>query len=240
MKNNNLQQSIGIIGGMGPQASSKLLEVLITMCNTDYGARSDADFPEIILNSVPVPDFISNKKNIKTAFNILETRIKNLEAFNPVCFGIACNTIHSILNDLQIKTKVPFVSIIDEVARKVYRAKLNKVGLLSTPVTIDSGLYQKVLEKQEIKVVVPSKTEQEIVEKVIRNILAGKIDNADRERIILVAKSLEKREAEGIILGCTELPLIFPKKFSLPIFDSIEILAEALLKKFYETKQKMI
>lgn len=240
MKNSNLKQSIGIIGGMGPQASAKLLEVLITMCNRDYGAENDSDFPEIILNSVPVPDFISNKRNINTAFNILETfkileeRIKNLEKFNPACFGIACNTIHLLLKDLQTKTKVPFVSIIEKVADEVYLSKIEKVGLLATPVTLASGLYQKALAEQNIKVVIPSKNEQEIIEKVIRNILGGNIDSSDRNNLVLVAKSFKRKGVEGIILGCTELPLIFPKNFPVPVFDSIEILARALLKKYFE------
>lgn len=237
MKNNNLKQSIGIIGGMGPQASAKLLEVLIAMCNKDFGARNGEDFPEVILNSVPVPDFISNTEKVKIALSILKTSVKNLEIFNPACFGIVCNTAHLLLDDLQIKTKVPFISIIDEVAKKVSKEKVSKVGLLATPVTIDSGLYQKALEKRNIKVVVPPKSEQEIVEKVIRNILAGEINKLDRQKLILVVKSLKEKGAKGIILGCTELPLIFPKNFPAPIFDSIEILAEALLKKFYERKR---
>jgi len=237
MKNSNLKQSIGIIGGMGPQASAKLLEVLIAICNRDYGAKDDSDFPEIILNSIPVPDFISDGTNINPAFNTLQDRIKRLESFNPICFGIACNTAHLLLEDLQVKTKVPFTSIIEEVTKKVVESQINKVGLLVTPVTISSDLYQDALEEQGIGVIIPSKGEQEIVDEVIRNILAGKIDKADRQKLIIVAKSLEKRDTQGIILGCTELSLIFPKKISLPIFDSIEILARALLKKFFEEKR---
>lgn len=240
MKNSNLKQSIGIIGGMGPQASAKLLEVLIDMCAKDFGAKSGSDFPEVILNSVPVPDFISNKKNMNTVLNILKKRIKNLEIFDPLCFGIVCNTAHLILEDLKTNTNIPFVSIIDEVTKKVSKAKINKVGLLATPVTINSGLYQKVLGEQKINVVTPSKTAQRIVERLIRNILAGKIDDTDRQKLILVAESLKRKGAQGIILGCTELPLIFPKDFNLPVFDSIEILARALLEKFFEANKKFI
>lgn len=235
---NNINQSIGIIGGMGPQASVKLLEVLINVCTKDFGAKSDSDFPEVILNSVPVPNFTSNKNEIKTVRNILMKRVKKLENFKPSCFGIVCNTAHVMFEDLQQITNVPFVSIIDEVTKKVVESDIERVGLLGTPVTIDSGLYQDALGKQRIEVIIPSKKDRKFVETVIFNVLAGKANEKDELRLATVAGLLKEKGAQGIILGCTELPLIFPKDFPAPVFDSIEILARALLQKFYETKNK--
>lgn len=232
MENN---KSIAIIGGMGPQASAKLLEILIDMCNKDFGAKDDSDFPEVILNSIPVPNFISNKNNVKIVRGILIERIKNLENFRPSCIGIACNTAHVMFEDLQSSTQVPFVSIIDEVTKKVAQSKIKKIGLIGTPVTIDSNLYQSALGKQKIEVVIPSKKERELVEAVIWNVLAGNAGGKDRQQLVKIAGSLKKKGAQGIILGCTELPLIFPKDFLLPVFDSIEILARGLLQKFFET-----
>ncbi|MFI5265157.1 MAG: aspartate/glutamate racemase family protein [Candidatus Levyibacteriota bacterium] len=232
MNKNN--RTIGIIGGMGPQASAKLLEVIIAMASTNYGAKNDLDFPEIVLSSVPVPNFISNKKNISRVSCLLKTRIKTLESFNPLCFGIACNTAHILIDELQAETAIPFISIIEEVGKRVARAKIKKVGLLGTPTTIKSGLYQTVLEKYGIKTIIPSAKNRLIVEDVIRSILAGKINDLDRQRVTFIAESLRIQGAEGIILGCTELPLIFPKEFSIPVFDSIEILATALLRKYYK------
>ena len=223
---------------MGPQASTKLLEVLIGVCSKEFGAKNDEDFPEIILNSVPVPNFISSKENMKEVLTILKKRIKNLEVFNPFCFAIACNTAHLLLKNLQSITSIPFVSIIDEISREVVNSKIKKVGLLGTPVTIKSKLYQDKLSEENIEVISPTKLEVLIVERVIRNVLAGKANQKDEKRSISVVEALRRRGSEGIILGCTELPLIFPKDFSIPIFDSIEILARALLQKVYETEDK--
>lgn len=239
MKSSNSKQSIAILGGMGPQASAKLLEILIDVCTKDFGAKNDSDFPEIILNSVPVPNFIADQKNLKVVLNILKNRVKRLENFNPTCFGIACNTAHVLLKDLQANTKVPFVSIIKEVAEKVAAAQIDKVGLLATPVTINSGLYQNALAKKNINVVIPSKSDQKIVESAIWKVLAGRINKRDKQKLVLVAERLVKKGAQGIILGCTELPLIFPKDSSLLIFDSIDILAKSLLQSFFKSKQKI-
>lgn len=86
-----------------------------------------------------------------------------------------------------------------------------------------------------IQLIKPSIKEQEILEEVIRKVISGKATKKDKLKLIEIAKSLKEKGAEGIILGCTELPLIFPKRFEIPIFNSLEILARALLKKHFCT-----
>lgn len=233
MKNN---KSIAILGGMGPQASAKLLEVIIKMAAKDFRTKSDSDFPEVVLNSLPVPNFISDKKNINLVLQALKRSVRRLETFNPVSFSIACNTAHVLIADLQNETAIPFISIIEEVVKSVHNAKIEKVGLLATPTTIKSRLYQEVLEKQSIRCILLSKKDQKITEGIIKRVLAGKIQNKDKKILIGLANSLQRKGAEGIILGCTELPLVFPDKFSLPVFNSIEILAKSLLVNFYDQK----
>jgi aspartate racemase len=76
--------------------------------------------------------------------------------------------------------------------------------------------------------------QQRILEIIIRRVISGEIKRSDKIKLVGIAKSLEKRGAQGIILGCTELPLIFPKRFSIPIFDSLGILARALLCNYYK------
>lgn len=218
---------------MGPQASAKLLETIVALSARDYGAKKDSDFPNIILNSVAVPDFISNKKSLNDVLGILTKATTRLEIFNPSCFGIACNTTHVLLEPLQATTEIPFVSIIEEVARAVKTKEIKTVGLLATPVTIRSQLYQKALGKNGIKTVNPDVQEKAAIDRIIRRVLAGNIRKSDGQKLIIIAESLRSKGAEGIILGCTELPLIFPKEFSFPVFDSIEILARALLRKAY-------
>ena len=76
--------------------------------------------------------------------------------------------------------------------------------------------------------------EQALLEKIIRNVLRGKIAEQDRQKLVSVSDSLKQRGAQAIILGCTELPLIFPEKYVLPVYNSVEILAMALLQKYYK------
>lgn len=226
---NQNKQIIGILGGMGPQASVHLVTLLIDMSIKD-GVKNDSDFPEIILDSVPVPNFISDTKNLNQVLRILKRRVKLLNGMNISKLAIACNTAHIMLSDLQSVSDAPFVSIIDEVTSKVREKRINTVGLLATPSTIRFGIFEKALNKSNIEVVLPTKRQQIISERVIRNIISGNRFKSDISLLRIIANSLKKQGAQGIILGCTELPLIFPKKFSIPVFDCLEILAKALLR----------
>lgn len=72
------------------------------------------------------------------------------------------------------------------------------------------------------------------MEGVIRKVIAGEAKKSDKLKLVEIAKSLKKKGAQCIILGCTELPLIFPKRFDIPVFDCLEILAGVLLKRHYQ------
>jgi aspartate racemase len=228
--------AIAILGGMGPEASAKMLGVLVSMASAEFGARNGHDFPEIIVDSVPIPDFISDQINLNLAFKILTDRTKRLERLNIFCFAIACNTAHIMFNNLSKSSTKPFVSIIDCVVDKVKEEGIKKVGLLATPSTIKASLYQSALTQVDIASIIPTPNEQVVIEAVIRKVIAGNTSKADGERLKKIAKSFAQKGAKGIILGCTELPLVFPKDFSTPVFDSIEILSRKLLTNFYTAK----
>lgn len=230
----NDKKSICILGGIGPQASSYMYKLLIELSVKRFNAKNNDDFPEIILYSIPVPDFISNRSERKVAFEMLKRKITQSNNLNVLCFAIACNTAHVLIGKLQAASRAPFLSMINEVARQVNKDKINKVGLLATPSTIKYALYQKAMKEKGVEIITPRKKEQDYIEKIIRNVLEEKKIFQDQERLLLISNSLKQRGAEGIILGCTELPLVFPGKYTLPVYNSIEILAMALLRKYYE------
>lgn len=230
---NNNKNVIGILGGMGPEASNYMYKTLIDLSISDFGAKNNDDFPEIILYSIPVPDFISSDKNQKKALEMFKKRVEKLNKLDISSISIACNTAHLFLNELQKETKFPFVSMIDEVTGQVRKDGLKSVGIMGTPSTIRSKLYQSALENKGIKCILPTKTQINILEKIIRNIIAGKLLKVDTEKLKEIADYLDKKGAEGIVLGCTELPLVFPQKHSSPLFNSVKILSFALLHKYY-------
>lgn len=230
MKEKIKKKIIAILGGMGPQASAYLLDVIIGLSIKKFGTNND-DFPEILLDSIPIPDFISNDSRKMESLRILRNRVKFLNIINPSCLVIACNTAHIFLDDLRKISKAPFISIIEEVVDAVVRTNLKRVGILGTPMAIKSRLYQKALHDLNIRCIEPKNDELKILEKIIRNVIAGLSDNNDNRMLISITNNLMKRGAQGIILGCTELPLIFPVKQNFPVFSSLNIIAKALLEK---------
>ncbi len=228
------QKAIGIIGGMGPEASSYMYKTMIELSIRYFGAKDNQDFPEIILCSVPVPDFISNNKLKNQALYMLEQRVERLNKDDVLCLSISCNTAHILLDDLQKISKVPFMSMIEEVAQSVYEADIKRAGIIATPSTLRYKLYQRALGKRNIKSIVPTDAQIKSIEKIIRNVIAGKILKSDTRKLFEIANLLKNRGAESVILGCTETPLVFPNNFSLPVFNSVEILSMALLRKYYK------
>lgn len=219
---------------MGPEASQYTYKTLIDLSLKEFGAKNNDDFPEIILASIPVPDFISSDKNKKEALKILENRVKQFNNLKLSHMAIACNTAHVLLPYLKKISKVSFISMIEEVAKDVKKGRLKRVGLISTPSTIRFGLYQKALYAKKIETIIPSQKDIQSIEKIIRNVIAGNFPQKDVSKIVKIAKSMQNQGAEAIILGCTETPIIFPTKFSIPVFNSVEILSRALLRVYYK------
>ncbi|HEY5600602.1 MAG TPA: amino acid racemase [Patescibacteria group bacterium] len=232
--------AIAILGGMGPQASAKLVEVVIEMASRDFGVKDAKDFPEIILVSAPVPEFFSSKKNVKKALTILKAKIKFLNQTDIVITAVACNTAHLFLKDLQEISEAPFVSIIEAVTNQVITSRVRKVGLMASPSTIRSGLFRDSFRMTDVNVITPKKEQVEILGTIIESVIAGEDKDGLSKKLEIIALDLKKRGAQAIILGCTELPLAFPKSFPIPVFDSIQILSRALLIRAFNSDKKGI
>lgn len=223
---------IGIIGGMGPDASARLYVQMIQMARDEFGVKENHEYPEIVLQSVPVPEFFSNTKKAEEATFVLKDRVKKLCLQPLSCIGMVCNTAHAIMVDLEQVSKAPFVSIPQEVAKEAQKRGYKKVGLLASPTTIFSGVFQTEFLDKGIELELPENGDIEKLGKVIGQVIEGEFKKP-KEKLLKIADRLKKKKIEAVVLGCTELPLVFPKNYSLPILDSVEILAKSLLTRYY-------
>lgn len=231
-KGNN--KKIGIIGGVGPQATCVLYSEITKFSQVKYGAKNNDDYPAVTIESVPIPDFISNKGRIDDALIMLEEAVRNLESVGCTRLCIASNTVHLLIEDLERMTKVKFLSIISLVAKKVNDLKIKKVGLVGSSVLIGSGLYEKELKKRGIELILPDKGERIIIDKIIRNVLAGEDNGRERNIYIKILHNLIDKGVKGIILGCTELPLaINYEALGERIINSKKVLAEGIVDYYY-------
>jgi len=166
---------IGIIGGMGPQASAEFYRMLIMQARVHYGAHENSDYPELLIDSVPVPDFLSDTKQMEKASLMSEDRVKRLTMYGVSTITIACNTACILIKRLQKSTCVSIVSVVEEVVKEVEKDN-RKILLLASPTSLQAGLYQSAFKQHGISYVVPTTKELKELECIIRGI----IDNENK------------------------------------------------------------
>ena len=226
----NKGKIIGLIGGMGPFAGARFCTLLLEKSVSDFGAKNCDEFPEIVLNSVPVPDFISDTKKLLEAEAMLVSRIKKLNMFGCTTIAMVCNTGHILFPQLSKVSESKMVSLIDTVRDKVVASKFKKVGLLATKTTIKSNLFQKAFLETGIHVVNPDNQTVELCEKVIRGVIANtNSETLTNKLLIKTDEFIKKQKLDGVILGCTELTLVFPKIKPKNIIDCLDVLSDKLL-----------
>lgn len=228
-----MKKAIGIIGGMGPQASAEFYRILIDQARHGYGAENNDEYPEIVIDSVPAPDFLGDTDKMEEAAQMLEIRVRRLAAFGATTITMACNTACVLADRLQQQTDVPFISVVDEVVKEVSR-NTHRVLLLASPTSLRLGLYQLALARYGLPYIVPLQKDYQEIEYIIRGVLAGEDRGMLMRKLVkLVMRYREKENVGGIVLGCTELPLVFPSNYDLPVYNSLYILANTILKQYY-------
>ena len=126
--------------------------------------------------------------------------------------------------------KTPILNIVKETVKKVKKDKLSKIGIIGTKATIKLGLYEEELRLLGIDTINPTLKEQETLTKIIVNILKGDKNKEDIKKIKKIFQRFKKEKAEGIILGCTEFPLLIKQKdTNIKLFDTIKILAKSVV-----------
>ncbi len=204
-------------------ASSFLYNAIIEICQKQYGANDYDDFPEIILESYP---FVrGDQERIRQDISLCFSKLKNAGA---ELFCVASNSFHGFLPEI---SQIRFVNLILESLEEASRCKVSKALILGAQTTIDLRLY----EQGRILCVYPSEEEQKYIQKIIREVAGGSILVHQAVKLGSIIKTFqEKFLVDGVIIACTELPLIhreFPlsESVDLPILDTVEVLAKRLL-----------
>ena len=155
---------------------------------------------------------------------------KKLERSGADFLIICANTLHKIADDVQKSVNIPLLHIVDVTAEKIVEKGIKKVGLIGTRHTMEEEFYkQRLKEKFDIESIVPKIKERVIIDDIISNELAHEIiKQSSKQKYIKIINKLVSNGAEGIILGCTEIPLLICKNdVDIPIFDTTTIHAKA-------------
>jgi aspartate racemase len=225
------EKVVGVLGGMGPEATVDFLAKVVALTP----ARRDQEHLRIIIDNNPkIPDRTEAILNQdESLLPVLLETAGNLEKAGVDFIAIPCNTVHYFYEDLIKEISVPVLHMIREVVVAVKTALpgCKRVVLLATTGTVTSNLYQGEFDKEGIEVIVPGRQLQTKVMDAILGIKASIGKEKARKELIEVANLLIQRKPEALILGCTDIPLaIGAEDFSIPVFDSNMVLAEATVR----------
>jgi aspartate racemase len=226
-----MHKRIGILGGMSPESTVAYYEYITRTYTERYG---NYGYPEILVYSVSFQPYVDWPKSDRwdLVAQGLADAAQKLEATGADLILIATNTMHLVFDEVQASVGVPMLSLLDAVAEAILARGMAKVGLLGTEFAMEKGFYQEALARKGITVLVPSAADRRYVNAVIYDeLVAGRIRDESRTRYVTIIKKLAARGAEGVILGCTEIPLLVSEADAgLPLFDTTAIHAEAALR----------
>ncbi len=224
-------KKIGIIGGIGPESTQMYYSEIINL----YRERSRGQLPEIIIYSVNMEEMkrYLEVKDMNLLVAMLSEKVDKLVRAGADFVAMASNTPHIVYDELSRKSKVPMISIVDEAAKYCRSITKNKkVGLLGTGFTMKADFYPETFKKYNLCIVLPDGNEQEYIhEKIFAELALGIINEETKEKFIEIAGSMVKKYSiDTLVLGCTELPLIFDREhFKLHYVNTVTMHVKSII-----------
>ena len=226
-------KTIGLIGGMSWESSLEYYRILNEKVKEELGGLHSA---ECILYSVDFDriETLQHENRWTELTGIMIDAAESLEKAGADLIVICTNTMHKMAGEVQDHISVPLLHIADAAAASIKQQGLKKVGLLGTRFTMEQDFYRKRLrDKHNLEVIIPDDEDRGLVHHIIYNELClGKTLEPSRKEYLRIIDSLIQKGAEGIILGCTEIPLLIKQRdVSVPVLDTTRIHAEYALMK---------
>jgi aspartate racemase len=220
---------IGLIGGISWVSTADYYKLINQGINEKMG---DLNFSECLLYSFNYADIKKNNENNDwdSTFKMLLKGSQFLKAGGAEAIILCANTMHLIADKLEEAIDLPIIHIATETAKEIQKQNLKKVGLLGTKFTMELDFFKDKLIAQGIEAIIPeSENDKDFIHTTIFEELGkGLVTPETKKRYLEIANELIKRGAEGIILGCTEIPLvILPEDVDVPVFDTTLIHSKA-------------
>lgn len=221
-------KKIGLIGGISWVSTADYYKYINEGINEKLGGLN---YAECIIYSFNYADI---KKNNDTndwdkIFQLIAEASGHLKTSGAEAILLCANTMHLIADKLQERIKLPVIHIATATATEIKKQKLKKVGLLGTKFTMEMDFFSSKLKEQNIEVVIPNEKDREFIHYTIFEELGrGLVLAESKKRYLAIINKLVEQGAEGIILGCTEIPLLIkPEDSSVPTFDTALIHSKA-------------
>jgi len=228
-------KTLGIIGGLGPESTIEYYRLIQTACR-----ERGLGYPAIIINSIDLDKLrgLIEADQLNDVAAYLADEVKKLSQAGAVIGLLAANTPHIVFDQVQERSAIPLLSIVEVTCEAVKAQSLKRVGLLGTRFTMQGRFYFDVFTKAEIELIVPEPTDQNYVhEKYMGELVFGVVRDETREQLLSIVERMKQRDGiQAIILGGTELSLILRGETAcrIPLFDTTRIHVEAAVKQLQQ------
>ena len=218
-------KTIGLIGGMSWESSLEYYRIINETAKLKLGGLHSA---KCIMYSVDFEEIeaLQHENKWEELTNIMVNTAEKLKNSGADFIVICTNTMHKMASDIQNRVDIKVLHIAEVTGEEIIKKRMKKVGLLGTKFTMEGDFYKKVLkDKFNIDVVIPDEDEREFVHQVIyKELCKGVISESSKDKYIKIINNLALKGAEGIILGCTEIPLLIKQEdVNISVFDTTTI-----------------
>ena len=223
-------KTIGILGGLGPESTVEYYKGLVKAFQAN-----ESRCPDVIVYSADLNEFwkiIESGKHDELIIWLVE-KIESLYDAGADFGAIASNTPHIVFDEVNFKSPMPLVSIVEQTCKKAKGMGLKKCGLFGTGFTMRSSFYQDYFGKRGISIVVPDEDDRKILDdKIFSELATGIIKDQTRAQLLQIAKKMiDTKSIDSLILACTELPLILSNdEYGIPFLSTTAIHVESIVK----------
>jgi aspartate racemase len=222
-------KTIGLVGGMSWESTQEYYRIANQRVKERLGGFHSA---KIVLYSVDFDEVEGRQHQGRwdELTSLMIDAARRVERAGAECLLICTNTMHLMADDVQGAIGIPLLHIVDVTAKAVRDRGFGTVGLLGTRFTMEKDFYKgRLKDKNGLEVLVPEERDRETIHAILYDELClGTIKDASRRAFQRIIAGLEARGAQGVILGCTEIPLIVKQEdYSIPLFDTTALHAEA-------------
>ena len=221
-------KTIGLVGGTGWVSTLDYYRYFNELVFKHTNGDSTA---EVIINSVNYPAIakLTAAGKWDDITKIITNAALALQTAGAECILLGANTMHHIAPQVRAAINIPFIHIAEETGKEIINKGIKKVALLGTKYTMQLPFFKDVLTGMGIETMIPKESDIQIInDGIYKELALGIVTAVTKENYLQIMQKLQKEGAEGIILGCTEIPLLIkPNDFDLPLFDTTFIHANA-------------
>jgi len=227
----------GIVGGLGPESTVDYYQLFIQKYQDRM--NSTQTLPELFINSINMYNifkFISEDR-LDDLVDYVAGAANKLENIGADFVVVSANTPHIVFNEVRKKVNVPMISIVDATFEKAKELNLQNVGLLGTKFTMEHDFFKKPFELEGKKIVVPDEADQQFMHQRIVDELENGIVNEEtkQEFLKIINKLIADKDLDGLILGCTELPMILKDgDVNVSLLNTTEIHVDKMIDQLFK------